>query len=437
MSLAKPSLPVASAPSTAARPFVHPDAATAGVPEIVPAVVPAGAPLDPGPAPILTRPFVLLLAMQAAFGFALSVLVLLPKILAASFAAKPSQIGVVMAAFGVASLLSIPFVSRAMVAIDHRRSLMAANLILAAGILGFLLVNHAGALATVLRGVHGVAWSLGFAAGMALVAELAPPARLAQAIGIFGAASLAMNAIGPAVAEPLGEAFGYRAIFLLGTASALGGALLARRWPRLAPMGEGAIDAGVASSARAGHGARAGGDEDARRGDQRAIYLVLGFAALAMGVMFTFLAPFALAHGINAVRGFFIAYTASALAVRILVAPFADGIGHRRIARLAAPLYGLTVVAAGLLGPAHLVILGTGFGTAHGAIFPALMALLLGGADRHQRARRVGIANGSMNLGLASVFAFGLGAERLGYATVFIVAGSLMASTTLLLRGRE
>jgi hypothetical protein len=74
-----------------------------------------------------------MLAMQAAFGFSLSVMVVLPKILAAS----ASQIGVVMGAFGLASLLSIPFMARAMVAFDHRGSLIASNLISAVGALGW------------------------------------------------------------------------------------------------------------------------------------------------------------------------------------------------------------------------------------------------------------------------------------------------------------
>ena len=358
--------------------------------------------------------------MQGAFGFALSVFLLLPKILAATFAATPAQIGVVMGAFGAASLVSIPLVARAMITFDHRRSLVTANLVLGLGAFGFLLIRGPGPLAAVLRGLQGLAWSLGFAGGMALVAELAPMARLAQAIGIFGAASLGMTAIGPAVAEPLGEALGYRAVFLLGGLAALGGAALAQRLPRLPPLG-----AGPAEGAR--------GRRQPRGSARGAICLVLGTAALAMGVMFTFLAPFALARGLTAVSGFFIAYTLSALAVRILVGPLADRIGHRRIAVAAAPVYGLVVVAAGVFGPAHLTALGIGFGSAHGAIFPALMTLLLGDADRHQRARLVGIANGSMNLGLAAVFLVGLGAQRIGYPPMFIFAGALMSATTLLL----
>jgi MFS family permease len=170
--------------------------------------------------PLITPPFARLLVMQAGFGFAFSVFLLLPKVLATAFASTPGEIGTVMAAFGLGSLIAIPAVGRVVEALGNRGALVLANLLLAAGALGFVLVHGAGAAAVLLRGLHGVAWSLGFAAGMAMAADLAPAARLAQAVGIFGAASLAMNAVAPAVAEPLGERFGYRAVFALAGAAA-------------------------------------------------------------------------------------------------------------------------------------------------------------------------------------------------------------------------
>jgi len=365
---------------------------------------------------LFTRPFLRLLAMQACFGFAFSVFLLLPKILAATFASTPGAIGFVMAAFGVASVLSIPFIGRLVEGAGHRRALMLSNALLAAGALGFVLVTGAGPLAALLRGVQGVAWSLGFAAGMAVAADLAPPAQLAQAVGFVGASSLAMNALAPAIAEPLGERIGHRAVFALAAAVALLGAFLARRLPA-----HGGQHAHAPSS-----------DEPApapARAAGRGPYLVLGVAGLAFGVTFTFIAPFALARGFRAVRGFFAAYTIAALAVRVLAGRIADRVGPRRVACAATVLYGLSVIAVSALGPAPLALLGASFGAAHGAAFPALMALILAGAERRRRARALGIANGAMNLGIAAVSALGLVAERTGYPTVFVIAGGLTLAT--------
>src|SRR5262252_4332851 len=144
---------------------------------------------------LFTPPFLRLLAMQAAFGFAFSVFVLLPKVLAATFASTPAEIGLVMAAFGVASLLSIPVVGRVADRVGNRATLVIANLLMAIGALGFVFVRGAGALAVISRGAQGAGWSLAFAAGMAVAADLAPAARLGQAVGMVGSASLAMNAL--------------------------------------------------------------------------------------------------------------------------------------------------------------------------------------------------------------------------------------------------
>jgi MFS family permease len=372
---------------------------------------------------LLTRGFARLLAMQAAFGIAFSIFMLLPKVLAADLGGSARAIGLVMGAFGVGSLLAIPFVGRVVARLGERRALVLANLILAAGALGFTLVRSVGPAAVALRGLHGVAWSLSFAAGLALVAELTPPARLAQAVGLYGAASLAMNAIGPALAEPLGERFGYRAMFLLAVVAASVGAWLA------AGLAELRRDGGAAAPP-----AHAREQQPAGRGP---VYLVLGVSGLAFSVMFTFLAPFALARGVRAVSPFFVAYTIAALAVRVLAARLADRLGHRRVALTSTAAYGVAVISAGVCGPAHLGLVGAAFGAAHGALFPALMALVLGDATASERARAVALANGAMNVGMTAVFVVGLGVARLGYPALFVAAGALTVAAAGALRARR
>jgi MFS family permease len=371
---------------------------------------------------LLTPPFLRLLVMQAAFGFAFSVFFLLPKVLAADFGATPSRIGLVMAAFGVASMLAIPFVGRAIDGLGHRRTLVLANLLLAASSLGFVLVHGAGAGAAFLRGLQGVAWSLAFAAGMAEAADLAPAGKLAEAVGLVGASSLAMNALAPAIAEPLSERLGHPAIFALGAAAALAGAWVARRLP--AGGGQRAVRR-AASEPTASPAPAPARDV--------APYVLLAAAGLAFGVMFTFIAPFALAHGIRAVSGFFAAYTVAALAVRLVSGRVSDLFGHRRAAFLAALAYGLAVAAAGALGPAPLAAFGAAFGAAHGAVFPSVMALVMEQAPGRARARALAVANGSMNLGIAGVFGLGLAAGRVGYPAVFVATGAVTILAALLL----
>jgi hypothetical protein len=169
-------------------------------------------------------------------------------------------------------------------------------------------------------------------------------------------------------------------------------------------------------------------------GDGRGrLYVAFVVGGLCWCSLFTFIAPFTLARGEHVVRGFFVGYTLTALAVRILGARLADRLGPTRVAVGSSIAYGLIVAAAGFVGPTHLFALGAVFGVAHGAAFPSLMALLLLGLPGPRRARVLALANGAMNLGISAVFALGLVAERLGYPLVFAGAGALNVAAAFLL----
>ncbi|HEX2660952.1 MAG TPA: MFS transporter [Polyangia bacterium] len=375
---------------------------------------------------MFTRPFVTILAVQGAYGFAMSAYLLLPKSLAQA-GGTPSQIGRVMAAFGVASVLTIPLLERIIGALGRRRVMIAAALIMTASSLGFAAHQGPGGIAVVLRALQGVSWALMFSAAISLASELAPPARLAQAIGATGGASLAMSAVAPAIGEPLVASLGYRALYLMAAFAALVGAALARRLPRQGHAR--AVPLGTAIS----HVAAVAPPPTRRL----PVYLALGVGGFAYMVLFTFLGPFALQRGIQAIRAFFIAYTIAALGVRVLSGTLFDRLGHRSVGMKALALYGLVVAASGLIGPGWLTALGLAFGVAHGAVIPSLMALLLQGAPHDRRPRILGIANCAMSAGIAAVYPAGGLVDRLGYPAVLVATGVVTAMSALLIRQRR
>lgn len=387
----------------------------------------------PGATRLFTPPFLRLLAMQAAYGFSFSMFFLLPKYLA-SVGEPAARIGFVMAGFGVACILTIPFLRAIVETLGRRGSLIAANLLLASAAALFGLFDRPGLLAIPLRASEGVTWTLMFSTAMALTAEFAPPDRLAQAIGLAGGASLIMNALAPAIGEPLADHFGYRSVFFVSALAALGAAALARRLPSSTsprPM--------PAVATKLGHSPASPpvGAPSATRRAQLAIYAVFGAAGLAFSSLFAFLAPFALDHGVHAVRAFFIGYTSSAIAVRVFGGRLSDRLGHRAVATAALLLYGVVVASAGLLAPFHLGLLGLAFGVAHGAAYPALMALLVHGTPLGRRPRALGIANGAMSLGISAVAPAGMVVERLGYPALFALVGGLTSASALLLVPRD
>jgi len=385
-----------------------------------PAIVTSGA--DDGP--LFTGPFVRLLGMQAAYGFSFSMFFLLPKYLAAA-GESSSRIGFVMGGFGVACVATIPFLQTLVARLGRRGALMAATLSLALAGAAFALIQPVGLPAVFLRAAEGITWTIMFSTAGALTAEMAPRGRLAQAIGLAGAAALIMNAVAPAIGEPLADRYGYRPVFLLAAVAALVAAAMARRLPDTRPTTFDRM-AQLPAANTVDHASQ-----------RLPIYAVFGLAGIAFSTLFTFLAPFALAQGVQQIRAFFIGYTGAAILVRLLGGRLADRLGHRAIATVALAIYGAVVASTGLFGPHHLYALGICFGLAHGAVYPAIMALLLNNTPPHQRPRVLGIANGAMSVGMSSVFGAGALIGRIGYPAMFGIAGGLVATSALLLRRRR
>ena len=164
--------------------------------------------------------------------------------------------------------------------LDNRRTMVLGTALLGVSALGFLLIHSAGPLAAVLRGLQGIAWSLTFAAGMSLVAEVAPPIRLGHGIGLYGAVALRPAPSAPAIAEPIATRFGARPLFLI---SAVG------------RPGRRAGSAAACPPARACF-ARPRGEARvrARCAAARRVIGVLAVGSLASAAVSTFVAPFAL-----------------------------------------------------------------------------------------------------------------------------------------------
>jgi predicted MFS family arabinose efflux permease len=233
-------------------------------------------------------------------------------------------------------------------------------------------------------------------------------------MGLAGAASLIMNAIAPAVAEPVGAHYGFGWVFAMSGAAAVLGAVASRRLPRPAPI--------VATPLRSPLPRHA-----------VAVLIALAVTGAGFHVVMAFLAPLALSRGIGTVGGFFVAYTVAALAMRTIGGSFTDRLGLQRTAVAGIFVYGVFIAAIAAVGPRSLAGLGLGFGLAHGVLFPALMALLFHDVQPAERARLAALSNGVLNLGMLTVLGFGQLANRAGLALVFVIAGTLVASAALVL----
>jgi MFS family permease len=381
------------------------------------------------PAHWLTPQLVRVLAAASAWGFAFSTFYLLPKFLTETVAAGPAEIGLVVGTFGIATVLSTPLAGRCVDRFERRYAMVAGAILMAIAAAGFLLVRTIGPLVLVLRAMQGASWALLVTAIGTLVADLAPRERLGQALGLSGASMLVMNAIAPAIAEPLAALAGWQVVFALAAAAAVVSAALA---------------AGVVEPPATVVPTRGGLLAVLRRPVAMHYALVIALAGMAFGAVFTFQQPFALALGRAQVGGFFIAYAGAAILVRVGFGHLPERVGLHRAALASLVLYALVVIAMAGLRPWMLEPLGALFGLAHGVFYPTMNAIALSAVDRDERGRIMAVFTGAFSLGMwAGATLLGLVAAHFGYPTVFVVAacGVTLAvavlATSRALRGIE
>jgi MFS family permease len=313
------------------------------------------------------------------------------------------QIGIIMGGFNLAALVSMPVSGRLAERLGHRSVLVGGCLVAA---VGALLFDAAGTTATYAgaRAVQGLGFAAVLVTAAAYVAEIAPPGRLAQALGISGVLTLASQAVGPAVGELLEHLAGWDWVFRAGAVAGAAGAAVASLLPR--------ADAG---------------DGDAPPGGLSAwpILLATALAGFGFGAVWSFLSDYTDRVGIGQVTPFFAPYVAAAISTRVLFGHLADSLGYRRVAVPALLAHAAALVAMSAVGEAwHLVAIGALFGLAHGFYYPILQAMVI---ERAGVARSRAIAGSTTAFGFGIVVsAFGLGAmaKVTGYSPIYYVAAT-------------
>ncbi len=360
-----------------------------------------------------TRAFVLATLAYLCFYTNVAAYNLLPLYLQ-GLGARSGQIGTIMAMFSVAAILAQPVTGRLL-----DRGLRKPCLLVAAGVLvlvsaAFGATSRLGWPLYVLRFLQGLGFAAYMTSGMTLVADLAPPARRAEAVGIYGAGGLVAVALGPALGEQVIRAGGFPAFFpgtLLVAAVTLGLAALVPT-PRAKP---------------APREMRLGWTEWGRF-----LRVVLpGFQyGLANTIVFVFLPPFARALDLPRVAPFYIAYTGAAILVRFLAAGVSDRLGRERVIVPA-----LGAMAAGILtcSALHstwlLVAVGVINGTGQGLAMPAANALAFERAPHGLHGQALAFFNGANLVGaILGASGFGWTVQAVGYRPAFVLAALVLAA---------
>ena len=372
---------------------------------------------EPSPAlpPLVNAAFLRVLLAQVAIGFGFSLYFLLPKYLVTELHAEPSVVGTVTATPLVAAVLASPLMGFALDRFGRKRPMLVAGFIILLSSLGMLSVSSVGPWLHFLRILQGLGFAMAFNAATVIVADLSPPARMGQAMGLLGVASLTTNAVAPALGEGIAHAWGWRPVFAL--AASLGAATMLCSFTlpsvsrKLALSTPSAVDSSVPG-----------------------VWYAAAINGAAFGTLITFAQGFALELGAKRVAGYFVGYTVGALVVRIGLGGAVDRMGRRRVAQFALAGYGLVLLLTTQLQLPLLALFGLGFGVAHGFTYPALAALVAEGSSAVRRGRALTAFNGAFNggAGLAMVGGGWLAREA-GYRFVFALVGAItLVSVTAL-----
>lgn len=350
---------------------------------------------------------------QMAIGYAFSTFLLLPKYLATELHGTPSQIGHVGAVPGLVAGLVVPFVGGALDRVGRRPLMQLGAALCAACALLWLVVDDLGPAAFAVQVLFGLSFMMALSASSTLIADVSPSARLSQAIGTFGAANIAMNALAPSIAEPLAAHYGWPVAFWLSAAAAVAGLLLTLRIPEPARSRAHSSDSDVLQTFQVA------------RKILPCLVAMLTCGA-AFGAVFTFYQPYVLAQGATQVANFFIGFTLAAVTTRMGLGGFADRVGRRRVAICAFSAYALAVLAMTQLTADSLLIFGLAFGFAHGVFFPALSAFALEFTEPQERGRATTAMTGAFHLGnTLSLLGCGWVAEAWGYPQAFALASGI------------
>jgi len=339
---------------------------------------------------------------------------LFPLFLLKSGASK-TDIGILMGAMALASVLGRPWIAQMIDRVGRKRGYSLGCLIMTAVSLSYLflsgpLSNFYGPLFFI-RMIHGIGVALCFTAAFTYVVDIIPEERLNEGIGMFGTTGLMGMAVGPVIAETIIQKYGFSPYFFIGAALA-GSAFLLNL-----PLTESYLPPSSKSSPSFFVVLK------------RKKMMIIAFLTMVFGVGLaasgSFVTPFGQELHLPFVSLYFLSYSAIAVLTRLFGGRLADHLGEERILP-----YALGLTGSGLLmliflnGTLILVVAGLVTGCGHGFLFPCLNALAVRNEPVDLRGKINGIFTGGMDAGIfAGSIILGSIGEWAGFRAIFLAAG--------------
>jgi MFS family permease len=339
----------------------------------------------------------------------------------ASIGGTTSQIGLVMAALTLTSVIIRPYFGRA-VDSRGRKVFMLFGTGLFALVFSVYGQVHAIIPLCFVRVAHGVAHGSYMAASYAYVADLAPIDRRGEVMGVFGVSNVVAMALFPALGGVfISHTKNFPMLFLISTAIAAGAFVAIFFLSEI-------------KAERKTDRPRAGLTAPMRQRAVLVASLALFSTATLYGSVVTFLPVYAPSRGLANVGVFFSTYAVFTLVSRLIAGKMSDRYGRRKVI---IPFMVIVAAAAFMLPFLHhlslLMVIGACYGLGFGAFMPALNAYVVDETQPHQRAGALAFFTSFMDIGItAGALVLGIMGEYLGYEAMFLLGGAIVVAGTVL-----
>jgi len=323
-----------------------------------------------------------------------------------------SEIGFIIGVFTISAVVLRPFIGQEVDRRGRKKILISGLLVF---LVSMLLYNYTNSVTSllILRVFHGIGWGAATTAATTLIADIAPPKRRGEAMGIFGMSSNVAMAIGPVLSMILLVAYDFSILFLIGAGIALVSLLLAlpicettTSHPKTPLFSKEALFSST----------------------------LMFTVSLTYGSLVSFLSLFAQKQGITNPGIFFTVFAVTLILVRAFAGKISDKKGRKFVI-----LPGLILIACGLfvLSTASslsvflmaALFYGLGFGFVH----PSLMALLVDSVSEEGRGAAMGTFTAAFDLGIGmGSILLGFVLQYFGFQVMYSISGMIVLAGAVL-----
>ena len=322
------------------------------------------------------------------------------------------EIGLIVASTALAAIVVRPKIGKEMDRRGRRPMILAGGAVNIIVLLLYLTIQSLGPWVYVVRVIHGFAEAMLFASIFTYAADILPDNNRTHGLALFGISGMLPIALGGLLGDFILARWDFQALFMTSVGLAIVAFTLSLFLPEVVePAGK---EGGTSFLA------------PLRQRDLLPIWWMTVVFSLALAAYFTFLRTFIDENGIGTVGGFFAAYSATAIFLRLTTGWLPDRVGPKKVLYPALVLFaGGFAVLSGAGSNGAVLLAGALCGAGHGYSFPILYALAFGRAEMKNRGSASAIFTGLFDVGaLVGGPAFGLLIASFSYQTMFLVAAA-------------